>query len=40
MGMIPLDAILLLGAGQPLAAGALLSFVLPGRLLARRLAVT
>jgi hypothetical protein len=40
MGMIPLDALLLLGNGQVLAATALLLLLLPGRLLVRRLAIT
>jgi 4-hydroxybenzoate polyprenyltransferase len=40
MGMIPLDAVLLLGDDQALAATALLLLILPGRLLVRRLAIT
>jgi hypothetical protein len=39
-GMIPLDALLLLGSGHALAAAALLLLLLPGRLLARRLYLT
>lgn len=39
-GMIPLDALLLLGSGHALLAAALLLLLLPGRLLARRLYVT
>ncbi len=39
-GMIPLDALLLLGTGHWLAAAALLLLLLPGQLLARRVAIT
>jgi 4-hydroxybenzoate polyprenyltransferase len=39
-GMIPLDALLLLGTGHWLLAPSWLLLILPGRLLARRLAIT
>lgn len=40
LGMIPLDALLLTGSGHPIAAVALLTLLVPARLLGRRLYLT